>query len=238
MGMPCVSTAQTPCTEVPVGFRQDIRLPDVWESAWESVWPNALEAMAFWRAENFIEVQQLWLRASPCADVWRAAQTAHNLPPSAQWLHVGVRHARVWRRSAAVAVLQVPDDFWPTHSRQARLGAMTLALTFGPPDLSARRARSNGRAAAGEFGLAGGPCRPARRDRVQHLQTPRRQSNMPGALEWRVGQPSDRHASANSIPMKSWVWGLMWGSFLAVWVALDTRMPAPPGCLFSHQKAA
>ena len=34
--------------------------------------------------------------------------------------------------------------------------------------------------------------------------------------------------------MKSWAsWGLMWGSFLALWVALDTWMPAPPWRLFS-----
>ncbi len=34
--------------------------------------------------------------------------------------------------------------------------------------------------------------------------------------------------------MKSWAsWGLMWGSFLALWVALNTWMPAPPWRLFS-----
>ena len=143
LGAPCVSAAQSPCAEVPVGFRQDIRLPDVWESAWESVWPNALEAMAFWRAENFIEAQQLWLRASPCADVWRAAQAAHNLPPSAQWLPALLFDTPVCGDQVPCGCPQVPNDFWPTLSgADSPQEAMALALTFGPPDLSAERVRT------------------------------------------------------------------------------------------------
>ena len=112
LGMPCTSTAQTPCAEVPVGFRQDIRLPDVWESAWESVWPNALEAMAFWRAENFIEVQQL---ASGVPVRGRLADLPEGPQPPAECTMAacaGVRHACV--RRVPCGCPQVPDDFWPT----------------------------------------------------------------------------------------------------------------------------
>ena len=137
------SLAQSPCEEVPVGFRQDIRLPDVWESAWETTWPNAREAMAFWRAENFTEVQQLWLRAAPCAEVWRAAQTAHDLPPSAQWLPALVFDTPVCGDNVPCGCPQVPDDFWSTlGAANSPQEAMTTALGFGPAVLSAERVRT------------------------------------------------------------------------------------------------
>lgn len=38
--------------------------------------------------------------------------------------------------------------------------------------------------------------------------------------------------------MKSWaLWGLMWGGFLALWIALDTWMPAPPWPWFPQPPA-
>jgi len=126
-----------------MGFRQDIRLPDVWESAWETTWPNAREAMAFWRAENFTEVQQLWLRAAPCAEVWRAAQAAHDLPPSAQWLPALVFDTPVCGDDVPCGCPQVPDDFWSTlGAANSPQEAMTTALGFGPAVLSAERVRT------------------------------------------------------------------------------------------------
>lgn len=143
LGASCVSAAQSPCEEVPVGFRQDIRLPDVWESAWETTWPNAREAMAFWRAENFTEVQQLWLRAAPCAELWRAAQAAHDLPPSAQWLPALVFDTPVCGVDVPCGCPQVPHDFWSTlGAANSPQEAMTTALGFGPAVLSAERVRT------------------------------------------------------------------------------------------------
>ena len=121
---------------------------------------------------------------------------------------------------------QVPDDFWPTlGAADSPESVMNLALSFGPlrPD---GRAGSHGRPAVGEFGLAGGPCRPSRRNRVQHLQTPRRPPDLPGCAKWRVGQPPSRHATPNPLSMNTRAsWGLMWAGF---W---PCGWPWTPGCL-------
>ncbi len=143
LAAPSFSAAQSPCVEVPLGFRQDIRLPDAWESAWETTWPNAREAMAFWRNDNFIEVQQLWLRASPCADMWQAGQAGHNLPPSAQWLPALVFDTPECGDDVPCGCPQLPVDFWSTlGGADSPEEAMTLALAFGPSDLSAERIRT------------------------------------------------------------------------------------------------
>ena len=142
LGVSCILVAQTPCAESPIGFRQDIRLPDAWEVAWETTWPDAREAMAFWRANNFMEVQKLWIRASPCADVWRTSQVANGLPASAQWLP-----ALMFDTPACGDVPcgcpQVPDGFWSTlGAADSPEAIMNLALAFGPSDLSAERVRT------------------------------------------------------------------------------------------------
>ena len=142
LGAPCATLAQTPCVDTPLGFRQDIRLPDAWELAWESTWPDARQAMAFWRADNFLEVQNLWLRASPCADAWRTSQKAHGLPASAQWLP-----ALLFDTPACGGVPcgcpQVPDGFWSTlGAAESSEAVMNLALSFGPSDLSAEQVRT------------------------------------------------------------------------------------------------
>ena len=139
---PYATLGQTPCVDTPLGFRKDIRLPDAWELAWESTWPDAREAMAFWRADNFSEVQKLWLRASPCADAWRTSQKAHGLPASAQWLP-----ALLFDTPACGGVPcgcpQVPDGFWSTlGAAESSEAVMNLALSFAPSDVSAEQVRT------------------------------------------------------------------------------------------------
>ena len=142
VGAPSVTLAQTPCLDPPLGFRKDIRLPDAWEVAWESTWPDSREAMAFWRADNFMEVQKLWLRASPCADVWRTSQVANGLPASAQWLPA-LLFDTPRCGDVPCGCPQVPDDFWSTlRAADSPEAIMNLALSFGPSDLSAEKART------------------------------------------------------------------------------------------------
>lgn len=139
---PCASLGQTPCVDTPLGFRQDIRLPDTWELAWESNWPDAREAMAFWRADNFLEVQNLWLRASPCAAAWRTAQVAHGLPASAQWLPA-LLFVTPACGDVPCGCPEAPDDFWPTlGAADSPEAVMNLALSFRTSDLTAERVRT------------------------------------------------------------------------------------------------
>ena len=139
---PCATLAQAPCVDTPLGFRKDIRLPDAWEVAWEFIWPDAREAMAFWRADNFMEVQKLWLQASPCADVWRTSQVANGLPASAQWLPA-LLFVTPACGDVPCGCPQVPDDFWSTlGAANSPQEAMTTALGFGPAVLSAERVRT------------------------------------------------------------------------------------------------
>lgn len=142
LGAPCAALAQTPCVDTPLGFRKDIRLPDAWEMAWESTWPDAREAMAFWRADNFMEVQKLWLRASPCAAAWRTSQVANGLPASAQWLPAVLFDTPACGE-VPCGCPQVPDDFWSTlGAADSPEAIMNLALALGPSDLSAEKVRT------------------------------------------------------------------------------------------------
>lgn len=142
LGTPCASLGQTPCVDTPLGFRQDIRLPDAWELAWESTWPDAREAMAFWRADNFLEVQKLWLRASPCAAAWRTAQVAHGLPESAQWLPALLFDSPACG-DVPCGCPEVPDGFWLTlGAADSPEAVMNLALSIRTSDLTAERVRT------------------------------------------------------------------------------------------------
>ena len=113
LGAPCATLAQTPCVDTPLGFRQDIRLPDAWELAWESTWPDAREAMAFWRADNFLEVQKLWLRASPVQP--------HGGPPRRPTGFLQVRNGCPRCSSTRL------------HAATCPAAALKCQTTFGPP---------------------------------------------------------------------------------------------------------
>ena len=105
-GLACLVQAQTNCN-LPLQFKDSIRVPDRWEEAWESQAPDASEALAEWRAENFDRVQQAWRLAAPCLEAWSRETESRGLPASATWLPL-------WRRGAVVEECDcaVPASWW------------------------------------------------------------------------------------------------------------------------------
>ena len=143
LGAPCSMMAQSPCPKAPLGFNTDIRLPDAWELVWESTWPDARQAMAFWREDNFKEVQELWMKASPCLTTWQASVATKDLPASARWLPALVFETPVCGSNVPCGCPEVPAQFWSSlEDADSPEGALTSALAFGSPNLSAERVRT------------------------------------------------------------------------------------------------
>ena len=103
-GLVCVVQAQTNCN-LPLQFKDSIRVPDRWEEAWESQAPDASEALAEWRAGNFDRVQQAWRLAAPCLEAWSRETESRGLPASATWLPLWKRGAVVPAKRATVPCL-------------------------------------------------------------------------------------------------------------------------------------
>ena len=99
--------------------------------------------MAFWREDNFKEVQELWMRASPCLTTWQASVATKDLPASARWLPALVFETPVCGSNVPCGCPEVPAQFWSSlEDADSPEGALTSALAFGSLNLSAERVRT------------------------------------------------------------------------------------------------
>lgn len=110
------------CQERPVGFRADIRPPDSWEEAWEAEWPEASDALASWRSNNFELLQRLWRAWYTSLKDLKHQAPYSDMPASALYLHLASLTESPFQASASI-----PAGRGPSWAHETPVEAMKQA---------------------------------------------------------------------------------------------------------------